>query len=89
MTAAVWIKGILAEHYGVPVESVTYHTGGLKNPGDRDANETAAEISSRRSPRARFRHARSGEIDALYTAHSPPRSATDPSAPQAVDRPEL
>lgn len=27
MTAAVWQRGILAEHYGVPVESVTWVTG--------------------------------------------------------------
>jgi len=33
MTAAVWLKGILAEYHGVPVNSVSYHTGGLKQPG--------------------------------------------------------
>src|ERR1700712_2778989 len=33
MTAPVWIRGILAEHYGVPVDSVTYYTGGEEEPG--------------------------------------------------------
>ena len=33
LTAPVWIRGILAEHYGVPVESVHYRTGGLHDPG--------------------------------------------------------
>jgi len=33
VTAAVWIRGILAEHYGVPVPSVRYRTGGLHQPG--------------------------------------------------------
>ena len=33
LTAAVWIRGILAEHYGVPVESMTYLTGGQEEPG--------------------------------------------------------
>ena len=33
MTAPVWIRGILAEHYGVPVDSVTYCTGGEEEPG--------------------------------------------------------
>src|ERR1700678_2339291 len=36
MTAAVWLKGILAEHYSVPVNSVQYCTGGLKQPGRRE-----------------------------------------------------
>jgi 4,5-dihydroxyphthalate decarboxylase len=74
MTAAVWIKGTLAEHYGVPVESVTYHTGGLKDPGRTELpmnlppeirvtpigeTETLAELIE------------SGGIDALYTAEMP------------------
>src|SRR5215211_7767638 len=33
MTAPVWIRGILSEHYGVPVDSVTYVTGGEEEPG--------------------------------------------------------
>src|SRR6202161_2919931 len=33
LTANVWIRGILAEHYGVPVESARYRTGGLDAPG--------------------------------------------------------
>ena len=33
LTAGVWIRGILAEHHGVPVDSVTYYTGGQETPG--------------------------------------------------------
>jgi 4,5-dihydroxyphthalate decarboxylase len=33
ITAAVWIRGIVAEHHGVPVASVRYRTGGLDTPG--------------------------------------------------------
>jgi len=33
LTANVWIRGILAEHHGVPVASVRYRTGGLFGPG--------------------------------------------------------
>ena len=29
----MWIRGILAEHYGVPVASVRYRTGGLNAAG--------------------------------------------------------
>src|SRR5256884_218860 len=32
LTAAVWIRGILAEHYGVAVESVRYRTRGAPPP---------------------------------------------------------
>ena len=33
LTAAVWIRGILADDYGVPVTSVRYRTGGMHQPG--------------------------------------------------------
>jgi 4,5-dihydroxyphthalate decarboxylase len=33
MTAAVWIRGILAEHHGVPFDKMTYFTGGAEQPG--------------------------------------------------------
>src|SRR5258708_20320129 len=33
MTAPVWIRGILADHHGVPVDSVTYVSGGEEEPG--------------------------------------------------------
>ena len=33
LTANVWIRGILAEHHGLPVESVRYRTGGQHQPG--------------------------------------------------------
>src|SRR5215470_16942590 len=35
MTAPVWIRGILSDHYGIPVDGVTYFTGGEEEP-DRD-----------------------------------------------------
>lgn len=33
LTACVWARGILADYHGVPVESVTYRTGGQEQPG--------------------------------------------------------
>lgn len=33
LTACVWIRGLLADDYGVPVDAVTYHTGGEEEPG--------------------------------------------------------
>jgi 4,5-dihydroxyphthalate decarboxylase len=36
MTAGVWQRGILAEEYGVPVESVRYFTGGIEQSGRKE-----------------------------------------------------
>ena len=33
LTANVWIRGFLADQYGVPVDSVEYRTGGQESPG--------------------------------------------------------
>lgn len=74
MTAAVWIKGILADDYGVPIDSVTYHTGGLLEPGRRETpmslppNIRIEPIDERRTLSEMIE---SGEIDALYTADLP------------------
>jgi 4,5-dihydroxyphthalate decarboxylase len=67
MTAPVWIRGILADHYGVPVDSVTYYTGGEEEPGRSEKikvkrigpDQTLAQMLL------------DGEIDALYTARMP------------------
>src|SRR5215471_7859924 len=32
LTAPVWIRGIMADEYAVPVNSVTYYTGGQEEP---------------------------------------------------------
>jgi 4,5-dihydroxyphthalate decarboxylase len=74
MTAAVWIKGIVADHYGVPVDGVTYHTGGLEQPGreetplDLPGNISVTPVASDRTLSDMLEQ---GEIDALYTAHMP------------------
>jgi 4,5-dihydroxyphthalate decarboxylase len=75
MTAPVWIRGILSDHYGVPVDSVTYFTGGEEEPGrsekiklDLPANITVQPIG----PEQTLSHMLfDGEIDALYTARMP------------------
>lgn len=74
MTAAVWIRGILADQYGVPVNSVTYHTGGLKEPGRREVPmNLPPDISVSPIPddRTLSDMIDRGEIDALYTAEMP------------------
>ncbi len=75
ITAAVWIRGILADEYGVPVPSVTYYTGGEEEPGR--VEKLALDLP----PEIRIQHIGpvktlsqmldTGEIDALYTARMP------------------
>jgi len=75
MTAPVWIRGILSEHYGVPVDSVTYYTGGEEEPGrlekirlDLPPHIKVQPIGETQTLSAMLA---SGEIDALYTARMP------------------
>ena len=75
MTAPVWIRGILQDHYAVPVDSVTYYTGGEESPGRSEkiklnlpANIKVQSIGpSQTLSQMLF----DGEIDALYTARMP------------------
>jgi 4,5-dihydroxyphthalate decarboxylase len=75
MTAPVWIRGILSEHYGVPIDSVTYCTGGEEEPGrgekiklDLPPNIRVQPIGPTQTLAAMLD---SGEIDALHTARMP------------------
>ncbi len=75
MTAPVWIRGILDEHYGVPVDSVTYHTGGEEEPGrvEKQKLDLPAKIKVTPIPEDKTlaQMLASGEIDALHTARAP------------------
>ena len=77
LTAIVWIRGMLAEHYGVPVSSVRYRTGGLYEPGrvEKLAISLPPEIDISPIPADRVLSdmLAAGEIDAIY-APRPPRS---------------
>ncbi len=75
MTAPVWIRGILSDRYGVPVDGVTYVTGGEEEPGrseklslDLPANIRVERIGPTQTL-SRMLH--DGQIDALYTARAP------------------
>jgi 4,5-dihydroxyphthalate decarboxylase len=75
LTANVWIRGILAEHYGVPVGSVRYRTGGLHEPGrpEKLAVSLPADVDvAPIGPGLTLSDMlASGEIDALYTPRTP------------------
>jgi 4,5-dihydroxyphthalate decarboxylase len=75
MTASLWMRGILGEHYAVDLESVQWHTGGLEEPGRQE--------KSRVSPPDRFSVQPVGEdttltdqlvggrLDAVISARTP------------------
>jgi 4,5-dihydroxyphthalate decarboxylase len=83
VTAAVWIRGMLAEHYGVPVESVRYRTGGIYQPGRVEKvpfSVPGVEIEPIPADRTLDAMLRTGEIDAMYTPRVPPAyAAADPA----------
>lgn len=75
MTAPVWIRGILSDDYGVPVDSVTYVTGGEEEPNrdeklklDLPENIRVERIGAGKTLASMLA---SGEIDALHTARKP------------------
>jgi 4,5-dihydroxyphthalate decarboxylase len=75
MTAPVWIRGILQDEYGVPVDSVTYCTGGEEEPNRPE------KLKLDLPPRIKVKPIgptdtlsamlRDGGIDELYTARMP------------------
>jgi 4,5-dihydroxyphthalate decarboxylase len=75
LTAAVWIRGILAEHYGVAVASVRYRTGGLHQPGRTDKISHTAppgvEIEPIPAGSTLDAMLAEGGIDALYSPRTP------------------
>ncbi len=81
-TAGVYIRGMLAEDYGVPVESVKYVAGGLEVPEEdgkfwsmgslgKKLKEKHGIDFSAESKRPLSPMLESGEIDAIYTARTP------------------
>ncbi|MEN3269585.1 ABC transporter substrate-binding protein [Pseudonocardia sp.] len=75
LTAAVWIRGILADHHGVPVSSVRYRTGGMHQPGrvEKQALNLPAEIDTAHigPDQTLSEMLVTGEIDALYAPRTP------------------
>ncbi len=85
MTAGVWLRGILAEHYDLDIHSIHYVTGALNTPGlaSRQALPelpfSLERISETQTLDAMLR---AGELDAVI-APSPPKCFFDSSAPVA------
>src|ERR1043165_960233 len=75
LTANVWIRGLVAEHHGVPVASVRYRTGGLHTPGraEKMRVELPASIDIAPIPPGRTLSdmLTTGELDAVYSPRTP------------------
>jgi 4,5-dihydroxyphthalate decarboxylase len=75
LTANVWIRGTLADHHGVPVDSVEYRTGGQETPGrvEKAAVDLGERIRIRPIPEGATLSAMlaEGEIDAFQGPRVP------------------
>ena len=82
MTAPVWIRGILADEYGVDPASVTYVTGGEEEPGREEKLKLNLPPQFRVEPigptQTLARMLADGEIDALHTARAPSTFYSEP-----------
>lgn len=89
MTAAVWIRGMLADEYAVPVPSVRYRTGGLHDAGrtEKLTLDLPPEIDVQPIGPADTLDAllATGRLDALYSARAP-RSLSRECAPGTTRR---
>jgi 4,5-dihydroxyphthalate decarboxylase len=91
LTAVVWIRGILADFYDVPLTSVTYRTGGLHSPGRQEklsVNPPGVTIEPIGPDDTLDDMLVSGRIDALYTPRTPaPFLQGDPVVRRLFDDP--
>lgn len=83
LTACVWVRGILSDHHGVPVDSVTYYTGGQEQPGRVEKASLRLPGSIKVEPigagRTLSEMLVEGEIDAIYSPRVPgPFARRDP-----------
>jgi 4,5-dihydroxyphthalate decarboxylase len=83
LTAAVWIRGILAERHGLPVAAVRYRTGGLHQPGRTDkvthGVPPGVDIAPIPAGQTLAGMLAEGGIDALYSPRTPrPFAVGDP-----------
>ncbi|WP_308259024.1 ABC transporter substrate-binding protein [Pseudonocardia sp. H11422] len=83
MTASLWMRGILGEHYGVDLASVRWRTGGLEEAGREEKSRVAApgrfDVSAVPEGTTLTGQLLHGALDAVLTAR-PPRAflAGDP-----------
>ncbi|MGH7931077.1 MAG: PhnD/SsuA/transferrin family substrate-binding protein [Candidatus Binatia bacterium] len=75
MTAAVWVRGILEEDFGVKPEQIHWFTGGAERPGRKERvklpPEIKAEITAIPTNETLFNMLLDRRLDAVMCAHKP------------------
>jgi 4,5-dihydroxyphthalate decarboxylase len=75
MTAAVWVRGILADEYGLRPEDVRWRNGGLEQPGRKPKVKLDLPPNIELEPiplsETLSQHLDTGKIDALISALAP------------------
>jgi 4,5-dihydroxyphthalate decarboxylase len=75
ITAAVWVRGILEEFYGVEARGVHWFTGGTEAPGREERLKLELPPSFKKTAipghTTLFDMLRKGELDAVFTARVP------------------
>jgi 4,5-dihydroxyphthalate decarboxylase len=83
-TAAMWVRGMMLDEFGISASDVSWVTGGLNapGPGERIKIDLPPEIALEPLGEGKCLDAllRSGEIDAIISPR-PPASLEDPTAP--------
>jgi 4,5-dihydroxyphthalate decarboxylase len=84
MTAAVWIRGVLADEFKVPPQSAQYLSGGLEETGREEKLKLDLPAKFRVRPigpqQTLSRMLAEGEIDALHSARVPSTLLSQPTA---------
>jgi 4,5-dihydroxyphthalate decarboxylase len=79
MTAAIWIRGLLADEYDVTPDKINWFTGGLEEPGRVQKvplNIPGVAIQPIPQDRSIDEMLRSGELDGYIGARTPPSFAS-------------
>ncbi len=83
LTANVWIRGLLADEYGVPIDSVRYFRGGLETPGRIEKAAVslppAIHIEDISENKTLAQMLETGEIDAIYAPRAPSTLYSNPA----------
>jgi 4,5-dihydroxyphthalate decarboxylase len=83
MTAALWVRGLLSDQYGVHARDIHWRTGGLEQPGRTEKIALKLPEGFDVRPIAADRRLNdllvSGELDAIVSARVPSSFGKDPS----------
>jgi len=75
MTAALWVRGLLQQEYGVAASEIEWFTGGLEQPGREEPHPLQLppeiKVSTIPTDRSLSQMLEAGELDALVTRLAP------------------